>query len=103
MPAINLVPGVPNTKTGSPSRAFQTTQRDPTANGTATPAGVSAVAAIGTAIATGDASTAPTGVSSTSAIGAAVSHGDALASPAGLQTTSTLGSPLPVKTGYPRR
>ncbi|HTE63622.1 MAG TPA: hypothetical protein VK631_24915 [Solirubrobacteraceae bacterium] len=59
---------------------------------TASPAGVSATWAVGTAVATAGATASPAGVSATWALGTAVATGAALASPDGVSATWVVGT-----------
>src|SRR6185436_728937 len=63
-------------------------------NGEALPAGVAAIAAVGTAIATGAATTSPVGVSAGSAVGTAIATGAATTAPVGVSAGSAVGAPV---------
>jgi hypothetical protein len=56
------------------------------------PSGVSAVASVGTATAGVSVSATPAGVSTLASVGSATAAGDALASPSGVSTTASVGS-----------
>lgn len=61
-------------------------------NGTATPDGISAIASVGTVVATGDAVIAAVGVTTQSDVGSALETGDAQVSPAGVSMTAAVGT-----------
>lgn len=61
--------------------------------GTATPAGVSMLSAVGTPTATGQARSSPAGVAMVALLGAPMASGAAVAAPSGRSATSAVGSP----------
>lgn len=64
----------------------------PASGVTASPSGVSASSAVGSATATGQAKASPTGVSAASSVGAATVSGQGKASPAGVSAASAVGT-----------